>query len=142
MIKIKLTNGFTMRSNNMALQLCKDHVAGPDSKTPGEVLLKSVGDYTSFSSFFKGYLQHSLLEAVDDNGEDITNFADLMKAVDKVLSEITQIVDMSKPLFKVNVKVSDLDDIDFESETLSQPLQLMDDKSEQSPKIRKRRKQQ
>ena len=88
MINIKLTDKFTMRSSQLCLKLCKQGVTGEDSETPGEITSHSIADTTSFDSFFRSYVQHSLLNATDANGDDITSFADLMVEMNKVLDQI------------------------------------------------------
>ena len=94
-INIKLSDKFTMRSNIHCLQLCKVGIAGPDAKNAGEAIETSIADLTSFDSFFRSYVQHSLLNATDKNGDDITNFADLMEQMNKVLDQIRSIFNFS-----------------------------------------------
>lgn len=94
-INIKLSDKFIMKSNSHCLQLCKVGVAGPEAKNPGEITETSIADLTSFDSFFRSYVQHSLLNATDNNGDDITNFADLMEEMNKVLDQIKSIFNFS-----------------------------------------------
>lgn len=94
-INIKLTDKFTMRSNNRCIQLCKVGIAGPEANNAGEAIETSIADLTSFDSFFRSYVQHSLLNATDKNGDDITNFADLMEQMNKVLDQIKSIFNFS-----------------------------------------------